>query len=144
MIYRQKLELADNYWGFDGPVKKNGFKMERKPTRNIPYKNNFQNAVTFELDLGQTEYFRKVYTSLDFLSELGGLFSALGRLALLVISSLNYFGSFQFVMADNFYYRSGQAYKNDVQWNSLKSLRLNVHTFFPKELHICCFKPTKA
>ena len=55
-----------------------------------------------------------VYSSLDFLSELGGLFSAIGRIFLIVITALNYFGSFQFVMADNFYYRSGQTYKNDV------------------------------
>mmetsp|Transcript_13766 Transcript_13766/g.17383 ORF Transcript_13766/g.17383 Transcript_13766/m.17383 type:complete len:84 (-) Transcript_13766:559-810(-) len=62
---------------------------------------------------------------------------------------MNYFGSFQFVMADNFYYRSGhdeqgKVYKNDVQWNSLKSLRLNIHTFFPKSMLVCCLQPNAA
>ena len=52
-------------------------------------------------------------------------------------------------MADNFFYRggadsTGEVYKNDVQWNSLKSLQLNIHTFFPKSLQCCCLKPNKA
>ena len=96
------------------------------------------------MSLDQIYYFRTVYTTLDFLSEIGGLFTAFGRLALLMITALNYFGSFQFVMADNFYYRSGQPYKNDVQWNSLKSARLNLHAFAPKSCLCCCFKPSKA
>ena len=33
--------------------------------------------------------------------------------------------------------------KNDVQWNSLKSLQLNIHTFFPKCFHCWCLKPSK-
>ena len=62
---------------------------------------------------------------------------------------MNYFGSFQFVMADNFFYRngmdeSGKKYKNDVQWNSLKSLRLNMHTFLDEKQQICCIKPNAA
>ena len=33
--------------------------------------------------------------------------------------------------------------KNDVQWNSLKSLRLNIHTLFPKCFLCGCLKPNK-
>ena len=77
------------------------------------------------------------------------MFSAFSRICLVVVGALNYFGSFQYVMADNFYYRggkdsTGEIYKNDVQWNSLKSLRLNIHAFFPKQLLCACFKPNKA
>ena len=95
------------------------------------------------MSLNQNLYFRKVYTSLDFLAEIGGLFNALKGICLLIVGFLNYFGSFQFVMADNLYYRSGRVYKNDIQWNSLKSLRLNMHTFFPKVLLCFCCRPNK-
>ena len=105
--------------------------------------------MTFEVTTHQVYYYRRVYKFLDFLSEVGGLFSAFSRICLVIVTSLNYFGSFQYVMADNFYYRggvdsTGEVYKNDVQWNSLKSLRLNIHTFLPKSLHCCCLKPNKA
>ena len=109
----------------------------------MPYKNNYQNALTYELSLDKHFYYRSVYSSLDFLSELGGLFSAFGRFCLLIITAFNYFGSFQFVMADNFFYRNGKSYKNDVQWNSVNSLLLNIHTFLPKRLLCCCMRPSK-
>ena len=112
--------------------------------RSLPYNNLFLNALTYEHSLDKIGYYRSVYSMLDFFSAIGGLFSAFGRTCLLAITALNYFGSFQFVMADNFYYRSGLVHKNDVQWNTLKSLRLNIHTFFPKSLQCCCFKPSKA
>ena len=71
------------------------------------------------MSLDQRFYFRQVYSFLDFLAEIGGLFSAFSKICLLIITALNYFGSFQFVMADNFYYKSGfdvngKAYKNDI------------------------------
>ena len=101
------------------------------------------------MSLDQKYHYRIVYSSLDFLAEIGGLFSAFSKICLIVVTALNYFGSFQFVMADNFYYRGGsdedgKAYKNDVQWNSLKSLYLNISTFAPKWFLCCCCKPNAA
>ena len=115
----------------------------------MPYDNQFQNAITFEVSLDQKKYYRTVYGTLDFVAEIGGLFSALGRLCLAIIGTLNFFGSFQFVTASNFYYRSGRdekgkVYKNDVQWNSLKSLRLNIHTFLEPSMQKCCLRPNAA
>ena len=148
MYTRLAFELEDNYSTF-GADEIKGLKLDQKPSRTLPYDNNFINSVTFELELDQIYYYRRVYKFLDFLSELGGLFSAFSRICLVVITGLNYFGSFQYVMADNFYYRggrdsTGEVYKNDVQWNSLKSLRLNAHTFLPKGMLICCCKPNRA
>ena len=101
-------------------------------------------AITYELSGDQHFYFRTVYSSLDFLSEIGGLFSSFSRICLVLITGLNYWGSFQFVMADNFYYRSGgKNYKNNVQWNSMKSIRLNCHHRCPKKLLCCCCKPNE-
>ena len=68
-----------------------------------------QNAVTYEVSLTSNRYFRRVYSIMDFLSELGGLFTALGALFLLIIKGLNYYGSYQFVMAELFYSKQGMA-----------------------------------
>ena len=78
-----------------------------EPNRDLPYKNRFQNAITYEVTLTLTRYFRRVYSILDFLSEIGGLFSTFTRLFLLIITGLNYFGSYQFVMRELFYDRAG-------------------------------------
>ena len=37
----------------------------------------FQNAVTFEVSSDRNNYFRNVYTILDLLSDVGGLFGAI-------------------------------------------------------------------
>ena len=96
------------------------------------YPNYFQNAVTFEVSLNQKHYIRKVYSLLDYFSELGGLFGFLARIFMFLATSLNYFGSYQFLMAELFYSRSqkesskSKAARNDVQWNSIKTLILNI------------------
>ena len=46
-------------------------------------------------------------------------------------------------MADTFYSRSGERQVNDVQYNSLKSLRMNVHRFLPKKLQRGCLRPNE-
>lgn len=62
-----------------------------------------QNAVTFEMSLSNNRYFRRIYSIMDIVAELGGMFSAIGSITLLIITGLNYFGSYQFVMAELFY-----------------------------------------
>ena len=122
-----------------------GFENTRLPTRGIPYDNTFQNIVTYEVSTTHRQYYRSVYSILDFLSEMGGLFSAFGSLCLLVISSLNFNGSYQYLMRDNFYSRReigkmgpfavGATVKvdgrNDTQWSSFKTMMLNMRTFLP-------------
>ena len=44
------MDLRDDYWGIDKDLV-NGFYMEKLNTRNLPYKNNFQNSVTYEMSL---------------------------------------------------------------------------------------------
>ena len=102
-------------------------------------------------------YFRVVYSLLDFFSEMGGLFTTFGRLCLLIIAGVNYFGSYQFVMSETFFDRrrfgkqgpfSSGAIKeqnqNDVQWNSFKLMMLNIRTFLPPKLLCCCLKADRA
>ena len=56
----------------------NGFDIEVTETRLMAYRNNFQNSITFELSLSRIDITRTVYGFMDFLSDLGGLFSTLG------------------------------------------------------------------
>ena len=93
VITRTAMQLNDDYMGFSKD-EESGFFKTSQPTRAMPYPNTFQNAITYEVSLDQRFYYRQVYTSLDFLSETGGLFTALSRLCLVIITGLNYFGSF--------------------------------------------------
>ena len=69
--------------------------------------------MTYEVNRMSKAYFRRVYTIMDFMSEMGGLFGAFGPLFLLIIVGLNYFGSYQFVMAEVFYNRMGGGARSD-------------------------------
>ena len=45
-------------------------------------------------------------------------------------------------MADTFYSRScNKKQANDVQYNSIKSFRLNIHRYCHERLLCCCLKP---
>ena len=50
--------------------------------------------IVYEVSLDQTYYFRMVYSMLDFVSEIGGLFAALSKLSLVAIAVVNMHGSF--------------------------------------------------
>ena len=56
----------------------NGFDKIVAPSRIMPYKNKMHNSITYEMSLSRVEYTRTVYSILDFLRDIGGLFSALG------------------------------------------------------------------
>ena len=55
-----------------------GFETSQAPSRIMPYTNQFQNAITYEVSLSQIELKRRVYNFLDYLSDMGGLFGTLG------------------------------------------------------------------
>ena len=50
----------------------------------------------------QRVYNRKVYSVLDLLAEMGGLFGTLGALSFMIIFLIQYRGVYQFIMADLF------------------------------------------
>ena len=83
-----------------------GFMNAKLPTRGIPYDNTFHNAITYEVSTTQKRYFRSVYSILDFFSQIGGLLSLFASFCLLIITCLNYFGSFQFLMGESFFDRA--------------------------------------
>ena len=48
--------------------------------RFLPYKNMFWNTITYEVSLDRKEYFRKVYGTLDFIRDIGGLFAGIATI----------------------------------------------------------------
>ena len=68
--------------------KKYGFDIEITQTRTLPYKNQFWNAITYELSLTREKYTRTVYGFFDFLRDLGGLFSAISPIFGVTVSIL--------------------------------------------------------
>ena len=64
------------------------------PTRTMPYTNRMQNAITFEMNLSKKIFYRSVYSSLDFISDIGGLFGAIQPLALAVLLIFNFYASY--------------------------------------------------
>ena len=109
------------------------------------------------MSLSSNSYLRRVYGIMDFLAEMGGLFGAIGSLSLAIVVSINYFGSYHFVMAELFYDRFSIEYTkpsktrqligskkvNRVQWSAIKTLILNFYTFAPKYCFCCC-KPSRS
>ena len=70
-----------------------GLDIEAKQTRTLPYKNLFQNSITYEISLTRLHYTRIVYSFLDLMKDVGGLFSAIGPLFGLVVNMLQYRGA---------------------------------------------------
>ena len=76
------------------------FSSVKSDSRNLPYKNRFWNAITYEMSRTRIEYTRTVYSFLDCLADLGGLFGALGPLGHFLVFVLQYRGSYMFVMSN--------------------------------------------
>ena len=73
--------------------KEAGFEIAKKTSRNLPYKNNFLNSVTYEMSLTRLHYIRIVYSFLDLMKDIGGLFSAIGPIFGLIVNLLQYRGA---------------------------------------------------
>ena len=67
---------------------KQGFDIDVTETRVLPYKNTFQNAITFEMSMNRTEYTRTVYNIIDFMGDMGGLFNSLALIFGTIIAML--------------------------------------------------------
>ena len=85
---RSKVELNDYQFNVGSLVVDDtkGFVAKISGGRILPYSNRMWNTITYEMSLTQHAYSRTVYNSLDFLSEIGGLFSALGPLGGIIIT----------------------------------------------------------
>lgn len=75
----------------------NGFEAEVTSSRILPYKTQMWNSITYELSQTRHEYTRTVYSMLDFLGDIGGLFSALGPLCGVIVTAFQYRGSYMYL-----------------------------------------------
>ena len=150
LLTRTKMNhLDDLFFNFNSKIRES-FDYDQLPARDMVYRNKIWNAITYEMSMNQKQLDRRVYTSLDLASDLGGLFTTLSSICLLIVTLVNYYGSYQFVMEDTFYDRAkiGSPWLwsttvkrydfNDVQWNTIKTFKVNLHTFFWKYLPKCC------
>ena len=103
-VSRTKMHFTDNYASVAGieDEESEGFYLTRQPSRPLPYKNNWQNSITFELSMDRKDYTRKVYSILDFFSDVGGLFGAIRPIFTIVLGVISFWSSYQFLMGDLF------------------------------------------
>ena len=112
--------------------------------------------------MDKTFFVRKVYSGLDYASDLGGLYSAIAPVLGGIVFIINFWGSYQFIMDDLFVgpkknikdeegdqisiiALNGEPPKleplNSAQWNPCQSLKLTLLAIFPK-MHCCrCWRP---
>ena len=89
VITRSELHFGDSIFNVGGILdeKENAYFVENGQNRLLPYKNNIQNAITFEISLTERSFIRTVYTFLDLLKDVGGLFGALAPLCTLLVTA---------------------------------------------------------
>ena len=104
VIERQEYNLNDSFMAFGQLTESDetGFITNQVPNRFIPYKNNMLNSVTFELSLSLDVHERQVYSLLDILSDVGGLFGALSAVFFGIVSVFQYHGDHMFLTKDMF------------------------------------------
>ena len=71
-----------------------GFYSEITTSRILPYDNRMWNAITYELSTTRIEYSRIVYSTFDYLRDLGGLFSAIFPICAVLMDVLQYRGAY--------------------------------------------------
>ena len=102
MVTRSKINLNDYQANVGNLLIDNtvGFSSKISVSRILPYNNYMWNSITFELSRTRVEYTRTVYSSLDFLGDIGGLFGALGPIFAIGVKVLQYRGIYMFLMSD--------------------------------------------
>ena len=110
-----------------------GFTLVRQPNRLYYSEKGWHNIISIEMSLDQKDYYRRVYSILDFFSDVGGLFGALSPIFMSILAVLNFHGSYQFLMDDlfvttskKFGWWSKQLEQNNVQWRPCKSMCLSL------------------
>ena len=95
MVKRASFNLNDYIFNLSNILMdlETGLDIEVKPSRLLPYKNLFQNSITYEISLTRLHYTRIVYSFLDLMKDVGGLFSAIGPLFGIIVNMLQYRGA---------------------------------------------------
>ena len=99
-------------------------------------------------------FFRRVYSILDLLAELGGLFGTFNALSYILVFLMQYHGVYQFIMADLFVMKENSVKRskneietdpkvNDVQFSPCNALRHNCLYKLPSKCACLCKKPLR-
>ena len=101
IVHRSKMDLNDSVFNIGGIFSQEflGFTEKKSFMRELSYRNNIHNAVTFEMSHDLKHYYRRVYSFLDFFADIGGLFGALGPFCIGIITAFHFHGPYQFLMA---------------------------------------------
>ena len=101
LVTRTKANLNDDRFNLGSLLidRTNGFHAIGNENRVLPYKNRIHNSITYEMSLTREEYERTVYSSLNLLGDIGGLFGALVPIGRLLILAFQYRGDSMFVMS---------------------------------------------
>ena len=151
MINRSDLDLNDSLLNMGSVFneQKKGFFIETLPARELPYDNLFHNAITFEISLTNVVYYRRVYSVLDLMGDLGGLLGALTPLFFGIVKIFHYRSSYMHITGELFgtsksSFDVGQyIYKprNTIQWNCCRVSIFNLKLRMPG--WCCCCKLSK-
>jgi len=103
-VHRSTMELNDSIFDIGGVAQEvhHGFTEEKSYARELSYRNLIHNAVTFEMSMNLSHYYRQVYSFLDFFSEVGGLLGALRPIFLSILTAFHFHGGYQFLTAHLF------------------------------------------
>ena len=71
-----------------------GFYSSDAPTREMQYFNDFHNAITLEMTFTHRSYLRRVYSTLDLLADVGGLYAAVRAPSAVIIGVLNFYAAY--------------------------------------------------
>ena len=91
MIQMKDIEVTDTIV-LDDTIYSQGFNIERRNSREMPYENLITNAITYEMSWDRHVNIRKVSTLLDRLSNVGGLYGAITPIFAAIVTFLNYRG----------------------------------------------------
>ena len=87
---------------FASAEKSNGYVIDHYGMRRLPIDNELTVfGITYELSSDRLHQKRTVYSVTDYLSNIGGLSSALQPICYLLVVILQYRGSYMYIMNDN-------------------------------------------
>ena len=138
--------------------------MKSKQMRVMPYKNQFHSAITYELSSTNIKYYRQVYSFLDWLGNIGGLYGAVSTIFGSIVFIFQFSGTNMFLMTEMFSSNASttkempydsslkqkdarrpkklrdQNFRNNVQWNCCRVLVSNIQRMCPRKCLCCCLR----
>ena len=101
-IQRSNIVMNDSPFNIGQYDTDTGFVIKAEISRDLPYRNDFQNSITYEVSLKQSTYTREVFSFVELLSSIGGLYRSISAIFYCIVISIYFHGVYQFMMDDLF------------------------------------------